>query len=333
MKLKSHEVSAFIAKPPTTAPGALIYGADAMRIALKRQEMLAAMIGPNAEEEMRLTRMSGADVRKDPAQVLDAIKAQGFFPGPRAVFVEEANNTTTDALKAALGEWQAGDAQIVVTAGMLTPASSLRKLFEGHKAAACLPIYDDPMGRDDIENALRKAGLALPDREVMGHLTALALELEPGDFRQTLEKLSLYKRGDAAPISSDDIAACAPTSTEGDIDDLLAVVGDARVQEIGPMLRKLTAQGVNPTTLTIGATRHFRTLHGVAAGANVRLPGNFKVKERLQRQARTWGAFKLEQALSVLTDTDLALRSAGQTAPQMAMVERALIRLAMLGRP
>ncbi len=332
MKLKSHEVSTFIARPRSDAPGALIYGADAMRVALKRQDMIAAILGPNGEEEMRLTRMSGADLRKDAAQLLDAVKAQGFFPGPRVAFVEEATDGIAKAVAAALDDWQPGDAQIVVTAGQLTPRSALRKLFESHPSAPALPIYDDPMGRDQIEAELKRAGLPLPDRDEMSHLLALAGELEPGDMRQTLDKLSLYKRGDDTPLTSDDISACAPASTEGDVDDVLAIVGDARAQELGPVLRKLQAQGVTPVTLTIGATRHFRTLHALAAGANPRLPGNFKVKERMQRQARSWGVYKLEQALAVLTDTDLALRSGGQTAPQMALVERALIRLAMLGR-
>jgi DNA polymerase-3 subunit delta len=40
---------------------------------------------------------------------------------------------------------------------------------------------------------------------------------------------------------------------------------------------------------------------------------------------------RLEQALTLLTDTDLQLRSASR-APQMALMERALIRLAMMGR-
>jgi DNA polymerase-3 subunit delta len=47
-------------------------------------------------------------------------------------------------------------------------------------------------------------------------------------------------------------------------------------------------------------------------------------------QARRWGPHKLETALTVLTDTDLQLRSAGQHAPAVALVERAFIRLAML---
>ena len=49
------------------------------------------------------------------------------------------------------------------------------------------------------------------------------------------------------------------------------------------------------------------------------------------RQARSWGLRKLQSALELLIETDLKLRSAGQTAPAMAMVERALIRLAKMG--
>ncbi len=55
-------------------------------------------------------------------------------------------------------------------------------------------------------------------------------------------------------------------------------------------------------------------------------------RDRMLRQAQGWGAPKLEQALTILTDTDLQLRSAGQTAPTMALVERAFLRLAMLAR-
>ena len=39
--------------------GLLIFGADPMRVAMKRQEVIAAVIGPEGEAEMRLTRLSG----------------------------------------------------------------------------------------------------------------------------------------------------------------------------------------------------------------------------------------------------------------------------------
>ena len=72
---------------------------------------------------------------------------------------------------------------------------------------------------------------------------------------------------------------------------------------------------------------------GAAQGiARMRPPIFGPRRDRMLRQAQGWGARKLETALGVLTDTDLQLRSAGQRAPAMALVERSLIRLAMLGK-
>ena len=104
MKLSARDANRYFAKPDPDKTGLLIFGEDAMRVALKRQQVIAALLGENAEEEMRLTRMSGADLRSDPAAALDAVKAVGFFPGPRAVFIEEATDNIAPALKTALSE-------------------------------------------------------------------------------------------------------------------------------------------------------------------------------------------------------------------------------------
>jgi DNA polymerase-3 subunit delta len=154
-----------------------------------------------------------------------------------------------------------------------------------------------------------------------------------------MEKLGLYKRGDNTLLSGADLLACAPTSTEAALDDVLNIVADAKQGEIGPVLRKLQSQGVNAVSLCIGAMRHFRALHvaasdpgGPGAGiSKVRPPVFGPRRDRMVRQAQSWGVANLETALTLLTDTDLQLRSAGQNAPALALVERALIRLAMLG--
>ncbi|RXV63311.1 DNA polymerase III subunit delta [Roseovarius sp. A46] len=338
MKLGTREAARYFARPEPQRTGLLIYGPDAMRVALRRQEMIAALLGSSAEEEMRLTRLAAADLRRDRAMLLDAVKAQGFFPGARAVLVEDANDSVADPVVAALGDWTEGDAQIVVTAGQLKATSKLRKAFEAHSNAYAVGIYDDPPSRDEIEAVLARAGLSDIPGPVMADLTALARTLDPGDFRQTMEKLALYKIGDDTPLSAEDIAACAPASTEADLDDILDVVAEGRAPEIGPVLRRLKAQGVQPVGLCIGAARHFRALYTAAADpggaakgiARLRPPVFGPRRDRMLRQAQNWGAPKLEQALSILTETDLTLRSAAQRAPEMALVERALIRLAML---
>lgn len=340
MKLPPREASGYFAKPDASKTGILIYGEDPMRVALKRQELIAALIGPEGESEMRLTRIPAAELRKEPALLGDAIKEIGFFPGPRVAFVEDANDTVAKPIAAAVEDWQPGDAQIVVTGGQLPAKSQVRKLFEGHSNAYAAALYNDPPSRAEIEAELNRAGLARPDGSAMEMLTSLSREIDPGDFRQTLEKIALYKLGDDAPLTPDEVTLCAPGSTEADMDDVLNIVAEGRTGEIGPVMSRLGAQGTAAVTLLIMATRHFRALHaaaadpgGVAQGmGRLRPPVFGPRRDRMARQASGWGMHRLEQALQMLLETDLSLRSAGQHGPALAIVERSFIRLAMLGR-
>jgi DNA polymerase-3 subunit delta len=339
MKLTGGAAANYFRKPDPAHAALLIFGADPMRVADKRQQVIAALVGPQGEEEMRLTRINASDLRKYPALLNDAIKAQGFFPGHRVAFVEDATDGMVKVIAAALSDWQAGDAQVIISAGQLTAKSALRKTVEGHNNAVAIGLYDDPPTVADIEQALAQANIPQPDREVMDALMALANTLEPGDFRQTLEKVSLYKRGDDSPLSIEDVMANAPQSAEVDVDDVLEIVATGQTEKLGPVLRNLYAQGVAPVTLCIGAMRHFRRLHvvasdpgGPAAGiGRLRPPVFGPRRDKIVRQASQWGRDKLERALTALTDVDLQLRSAN-TAPADALMERTLIRLAMMAR-
>lgn len=336
MILKGAEAARYFTRPDPGKPGLLIFGADPMRVALKRQDVIAALIGPEGEAEMRLTRIPAAELRKDPALLADAIKAQGFFPGPRVAFVEDATDSLTATLANALQDWRTGDATVIVTAGGLTGKSALKTLFEKHPAAVCIGLYDDPPTREEIEESLKKAGLTAIDREAMTDLAALARTLDPGDFRQTLEKIALYKHGDPTPLTPAEISELAPATVEAAVDDLIAAVADRKLEAIGPLLRRLEAQGTQPVGLCIAAMRHFRTLHaascepGGAAAALGRMRGiNFKVRDVMIRQAGQWPLRRLEDALALLVETDLTLRSASR-APAMAVMERALLKLALM---
>ena len=336
MILKGVEATRYFARPDPGKAGLLIFGADSMRVALRRQEVIAALIGPEGEAEMRLTRIPAADLRKDGALLLDAIKSQGFFPGPRVAFVEDAADGLTPTITTALAEWKPGDAQIIVTAGGLTGKSALKTLFEKHPAAYSIGLYDDPPSREEIEDALKRAGLTSIDREALTDLMSLGRALDPGDFRQTLEKIALYKYRDSTPLTPIEIAALAPATIEAEVDELIAIVADRKAQEIGALLRRLEGQGTLPVTLCIQTLRHFRALHmavsepGGAASAIGRMRGiPFKSRDALIRQAQNWSMHRLEEAIAHLLEIDLTLRSSSR-APGMAVMERALIRLAMM---
>lgn len=337
MKLAGAKATAFFAKPDKSCAGLLIFGMDTEKIDTRRQEVTLALVGANAMDEMRLTRLSAGEVRKDSALVLDALKAQGFFPGPRAVVVEGAADGLAPILGSAVAEWVQGDAYLIVTAGSLNARSKLRKIFETPQDFYTIGIYDDPTRPEEIDKILSDAGLSNVSLEAKKYLMALARDMGLGDLKQVILKLSLYKLKDNSAVEVADVEACAPTTLDADIDDVLNIVAEARSDEVGPTLSRLAGQGVNATALCIGMTRHFRMLHAAASDpqgpdvgfSRARPPVFGPRKDRLVRQARGWGGPRLENALQVLMDTDLMLRSS-RPVPTMAVVERAFIRLAMM---
>ncbi len=339
MKPNAAAAARLLARPPADLPALLLYGADPMRVALKRRDLIVQVIGAEGEHEMRLARIDASELRKDPAILSDALRAQGFFPGARAVLLEGAADGATAAVQAALADWRAGDALLVVSAGMLAKSSSLRKLFEAHPTAACIAIYDNPPSSDEVAQTLAKAGLRGIGREAMIDLMALAEALDPGDFRQTVERISLYKHADATPLSVADVAACSPVTIEAEVDDLLNIVALGQEPAFGPMMARISGQGVLPVTLAIAAQRHFRVLlaakanpGGTAAGlSHARPPVMGPRRDRMLQQAQSWSVPRLEEALRHLFETDLALRSSSR-APAMAMLERTLLRIARLAK-
>ncbi|WP_371155619.1 DNA polymerase III subunit delta [Jannaschia sp. 2305UL9-9] len=331
MNLRGAQATRFFAKPDPGTAAALIYGADAMRVALKRQELIANLVGPGAEEEMRLTRLSGQEAKSDPTAVTDALKSVGFFPGPRVVFVDGVTELQAKPVISALDAWTPGDATLVVTGGAFKKTSKLRKAFEAHAKAVAVGLYDEPMGREEIDAAIAAESLSLSTEARRG-IEALAQELDPGDFRQTLTKLALYANG--AEVAADDVTLMAPATIDAETDQVIAAAADGNAGAIGPLMQRLGGQGVAAVTLVIFTTRHFQQLHAAAVAGGVgglRPPVYGPRRDAMERQVRGWGARKLEQALALLMDTDLTLRSASR-APQMAVMERALIRLAMMAR-
>lgn len=337
MKLSTRDANAFLRQPDTKVPAVLLYGQDPMRVADKRKALTLALVGPQGEDEMRLTRIPAAELRKDGALLDDAMRGQSFFPGHRAALVEDATDGLAKTIETTLQSWQPGDATVVVTAGGLAAKSGLRKLFEKHPAAVCIALYDDPPAEAEIAEMLGAAGLNQIGADARGALNTLARSLEPGDFRQTVEKLGLYKLNDATPVTPEDIDACAPQSTEADLDELIAIVAEGRREAIAETLRRLYAQGVQPVGLCIGFLRHFRQLHAAASDPGGAGQGIGKLRppvwgprrDAMVRQASRWGRPGLERAVSIILDTDLQLRSADR-APAQALVERSLIRLAMM---
>lgn len=335
MKLSGAAAARFCAKPDPAIGAALLHGPDPVLIAESRRSLVAAV---TEGDDLRLEHVQGADARRDPALVGDALRAQAFFPGRRIVLVEGATDGLAAGLKPILVDLVPADALLLLTADALAARSALRKLFEAMKGAASLGLYPEPPGMEEISRRLATAGFTgtlAPDAEAALH--DAAGELDAGSLGQLVTKIALYAIDEPHPLTAADIAALAPATQDAELDGLIAAVAGGQAERVPPLLQRLTAQGTNPTGMVIAASRHFRQVHaaaihpgGIEAGiAALRPPAFGPRRDAIASQARRWGTARLESALHQLLETDRTLRSAG-TRPDMAILERCLLRLSMM---
>lgn len=340
MKLSPQNLQKVIDKPDSSRAAILFYGADTMRVALKRQEYLENLLGPNAEQEMRLTRLTGDEVLKNQSGIFDTIKSIGFFPGQRAILVENTPDKASKVIIDCIKAWEPNDAHIVITSGALKPTSQLRKSFENFEQTIAAPIYDNPMTEMEIKKELSRAKIQITDPSIIDIVYGLSQDLEPGDFRNTLEKIYLYKLNDESSLTAKDISACRPISAEANLDDMIYAVADGKTHKISAIFNRLKAQGVQPVTLCLSFQRHFKLLLRLSsyegtqseAVSNQKPPIFGPRRNIILNQLKLWNIENLKIALTYFVELDLGLRSISSQSPITAITERTLIRVAMLAK-
>lgn len=343
MKLAGARAAAFCARPAEVLSGRiagiLLHGPEAGLLALRRRELVAAL---TEGDDLRLTRLDPGAAAKDPAEIDAALRARGFFPGRRVVLIEGARDALAAPLTAVLRAPETGpgaeDAFLVVTAEGLGPRSALRRLFEQAAGLAALGIYPDPPGAKEIGALLASAGLPRGlTAEASEVLRGLAAEIGRGALAPLLEKIALYGLGRTGPLGLEELEPLLPAAAEAELDRLAAAVAEGRADAIGPLVSRLSAAGTGPVAMLIATGRHFRQLlaltaapDGIEAALNRMRPPAFGPRRSgLAAQAQRWGPARLEAANRLLFQTDRQVRAPGSR-PDRALVERCLVRLAMM---
>ena len=336
MKLTGKDAASFCLNPKP-APAILLHGEPESKILRKYQSISERLAGENAKTEMRVTELSGAEIRKEKGLVIDATKAIGFFPGPRIVFIKNGTDGLSDLFSDMIHNYQDGDAFLIVTANKLNTRSKLRKLFENSKTAISIGIYPDPLTTQEIELAIKNVGIQDITTDARKNLEQLAKSVEYNEFEQVLEKIFLYKIDDDTPISSEDISKCINLSSEIELDDLINKICEGNTKDLSPLLLKLNTKGQTPTSTYIIINQYFRNLHMLAiqpsnieqAISRIRPPVFGDRRNKLLSNSKKWGVKRLEKALTLLHENGLTLRSS-KPIPQQAVIDRTLIKISMM---
>jgi DNA polymerase-3 subunit delta len=262
--IKTRDAERFIAAPPEAVRLFLVYGDDpgAITEAARRLERHALHRGGSDA----VIRFGSDEISADPGRIADEVYAAPLFGGEPVVGLRvlDGRHNVIGALQAVF-ERPPDAAWLIVEAGELTPASPLRKAFEGEPRAAALPIFHaDAAALASLVRATAEGAGVTIEPEAQGLLLS-ALGGDRMASRGELEKLFLYV-GAPGPVTPADVRAVVGDTSAMDADQVIdaAIGGDSEAFEAG--LERLKAGGGSPAGLGAQALRHLLQLTAMRAG-------------------------------------------------------------------
>lgn len=164
MKLAGGRIDAFVACPDPKVRVVLVYGPDT-GLVRERVDKLTRAVVDDPADPFRVADLTAATLKEDPSRLIDEAAAIALTGGRRVVRLRDAADAVTARLKSFLTDPK-GDSLVILQAGDLGKASSLRKLCETADIAASLPCYaDEGRGLETVvRDTLGAAGLRVtPD--------------------------------------------------------------------------------------------------------------------------------------------------------------------------
>lgn len=341
MKIEPRQAEAFLKKPDPRIRGVVIYGNDDGLVA-ERAVALAKSICDDLNDPFRVVDIAGEVLKHDPARLADEFSALSMMGGRRVVRVRPAGEESVAALENLVAA-TAGDALIIVEGGNLTPRSGLRALAETEASLAAMPCYmDNEVALEGlVESAARAQGLTV-DADALPWIVE-RLGGDRGQTRSEIEKLLLYKAGDASKTITlaDAVDILGDTAAIG-IDDVIAATFDGELVALDRALDRVFSEGGHPVQLVRSLQRHADQLHIVSAhaskGGNMEsamfkargLPRGGPVRQRFERHLRAWPLPRLSASLTVILEAEMECKRTGL--PDEAIARRLCLRLAQAAR-
>jgi DNA polymerase-3 subunit delta len=340
VKIEPRQVEAFLKKPDPKIRAVVVYGNDDGLVA-ERGTQLARTVCEDLKDPFRVVDIAGEALKGDPARLADEFGAMSLMGGRRVIRVRPAGEESATALENLVAA-TAGDALIVLEASNLTPRSALRALAETESTLAAMPCYMDNEEALEglVESAARAAVLSV-EPDALDWIVE-RLGGDRGQTRSEIDKLLLYKAGDAAKTITlgDAMAVLGDTAAIG-IDDVIAATFDGELVALDRALDRVFAEGGNPVQLVRSLQRHADQLHlvsGHARGGNFEgamfkargLPRGGPVRQRFERHLRSWPLPRLSQALSRILDAEIDCKKTGL--PDEAIARRLCLALAQAAR-
>jgi DNA polymerase-3 subunit delta len=331
MKIAGGRVESFLNRPDPALSAVLLYGPDEGLVRERAQRLVRAVL-PDPQDPFGLSELGVDAVRSEPALLVDEARALSLGGGRRVVRLRQATDQLSAACRALL-DLPSLAALVVVDAGELGAASSLRRLFEAAPNAATIACYRDE-GRalaDTVHQQLATLGLR-PDAEAETFLVE-RLGVDRGITMSELAKLDLYLAPAAGgraprPVTLQDVAAVVGDSAALGLDDLVHAAALGQAAEVERSMGRLLGEGQAPVRLLRALANHFGRLYQLAclvesgepaerAIEKARPPINMRRRGSFKAALRRWPAAALAQQAGLLLEAEIGCKTTGRPAAEL----------------
>ena len=336
--VNSAAADGFIQRLPKEVRFYLVHGPDEGLAHERVKAIIRHLIGSDPDP-LRLVRLEGDAVARDPGGLADEAYAISMFGGARAIWIDAQGRDLLPSLEPLFAR-PPTDCTIVVKAGQLRKGTGVRAAFETSPSRASIECYSDD--RDALESLIdaeaRAAGLAIaPDaRAALVALTGADRQTTRGE----IAKLMLYARG-TSRITAEDVETIVSDAAPSNLDEVVdqALLGDLPAVETS--LTRFFHEGGDADLLTMRLVTRLLLLHRLRLEMDqgrpfdaacqalfVKLPAS--ARRALARQAERWTSESIAQRLPAVRVASARVRRESRLAEVLAT--RALWTLASRSR-
>jgi DNA polymerase-3 subunit delta len=336
--VSSAAADGFIERLPKEIRFYLVHGPDE-GLAHERVKAIIRKLIQGDPDPLRLVRLDGDAVARDPGALADEAYAISMFGGARAIWIDAQSRDLLPALEPLFAR-PPTDCAIVVKAGQLRRGTALRAAFETSAARASIECYSDDLAALEalIDAEARVAGLTIePDaRAALVALTGADRQTTRGE----IAKLMLYARGTAC-ITARDVEAIVSDAAPSNLDEVVdqALLGDLHAVETA--VTRFFHEGGDADFLMIRLVQRMLLVHRIRLEVDqgrpfdaacqtlfVKLPP--PARRALAKQAERWTSESIAQRLPAIRAASARVRADSRLAEVLAT--RALWTLASRSR-
>ena len=336
--LRGNDINTFLARPDSTRPIVLLYGADAGLVRERAEQVVAAVVD-DPKDQFAVMRMEGDAIAAEPSLLAEEATTIPMFGGRRAIRVRAGSKNIAGAVETIAG-MTLKDCTVIIEAGEIRPESPLRKLCEKAKNAVAIACYPDT--EKDLARLIEEE-LRLSSLRISNDARATLMSLLGGDrqaSRNELRKLALYAHG-TPEVTLEDVMTVVSDASDLKIDPIIDCAFAGNPVAVETEFNKAMIAGTNANMIMLMVQRQAALLHKASLNvAEGMAPGSaaesgfprlhFSRKPLVEAALRNFTSARLAVLIEQLATAAFEVRKNAVLAP--AIAQRALMSIAVNAR-